>query len=361
MNMTKDDDSARIQEERSKILRIKSRRMLFIAGMAVAIILVMGYSFTIGSSSLTASEAYKILLDQIFPGMFGEFSDNHVFIVTELRAPRVLVAALVGGMLAVGGCIVQSLLKNPLATPYTLGVSAGACVGASLYFIFNITIIPGAFGLVTNTFLFSMIPVAIMLFAVSRRYVSSTTLILSGVAFSYIFSSLNSIMQYFGDESAVTNVVFWTIGDLSMADLAMVPVLVIALAGYLAFSQYFGKDLDIMRMGDDTAASLGVNVKGVRASALIVCCLMTAISVSCAGPIGFVCLIAPHVCRKMVGSEIRWLAPMSAGLGAMLLLVADMIAKTIAAPMMLPVGSVTALVGAPIMVYILYSKKGMSS
>ena len=361
-----------IEEERRKILLVKSRRVLYLVISAIAIMAIMGYSFTVGSSSLSAIDAYKILFNEAFNSLstvfdfipyniFGEFPENYVFIVTELRAPRVLVGALIGALLAIGGCIMQSILKNPLATPYTLGVSSGACVGASLYYIFGISILGGAVGLIGNTFLFSLIPVAVMMLAITRRSVTPVTLVLSGVAFSYVFSSANSIMQYFGSESAVTNVVFWTIGDLTSAEMWMVLPLIVALAVYLIYGLVFGKDMDIMRMGDDTAASLGVNVKLVRSSALIISCLMTAISVACAGPIGFVCLLAPHICRRMVGSDMRWLIPMSACMGSMLLLVADMIAKTVVAPLMLPVGAITALIGAPVMVYMLYSRRGMSS
>lgn len=361
-----------IDGEKRKILKVKSRRVLCLLVSVVAIVAIMGYSFTVGSSSLSAVDAYKILFNEVFNWLsgffhldlvdvFGDFPDNYEFIVTELRAPRVLVGALVGAMLAIGGCIMQSILKNPLATPYTLGVSSGACVGASLYFIFGISIFGGTVGLIGNTFLFSLIPVAVMMLAITRRSVTPVTLVLSGVAFSYVFSSANSIMQYFGSESAVTNVVFWTIGDLTSASMWMVPILVVSLIIYLAYGLIFGKDMDIMRMGDDTAASLGVNTRLVRSTALIISCLMTAICVSCAGPIGFVCLLAPHICRKLVGSDMRWLIPMSACAGAILLLVADMIAKTVVAPLMLPVGAITALIGAPVMVYMLYSRRGLSS
>lgn len=350
-----------IEVEKRKILKMKARRVSYMAIMVVIIFVTMGYSFTVGSSSLTAIDAYKILINQLFPGTFGPFPEGYEFIVLDLRAPRVLVGALIGAILAIGGCIMQSILKNPLATPYTLGVSSGACVGASLYYIFGISLFGGAVGLIGNTFLFSLIPVAVMMLAITHRSITAVTLVLSGVAFSYVFSSANSIMQYFGSESAVTNVVFWTIGDLSQSAMWMVPILGIALIIYLAYGFLFGKDMDIMRMGDDTAVSLGVNTKLVRGSALLVSCFMTALAVSCAGPIGFVCLLAPHICRRLVGSDMRWLMPMSACLGAMLLLVADMIAKTIVSPLILPVGAVTALLGAPLMVYMLYSRRGISS
>ena len=348
-----------IAEEQRKILKIKSSRILFLLIMAVAIIVTIGYSMTVGTSSLTATQAYEILLGQLFPGHFPEYDQKYEFIIMNLRAPRVLVGALVGAILAVGGCIMQSILKNPLATPYTLGVSAGAGVGACIYFVFGISIFGGTTGLITNAFFFAILPVAAMLLVMSRRVISSVTLVLSGVAFSYVFSSATSIMQYFGDDSAIAQVVFWTLGDLTSSDMWMVPILAASLIVYLIYSIYFGKDMDIMRMGDDTASSLGVNVNLVRGSALVIACLMTAICVACTGPIGFICLLAPHICRRLVGSDIRWLVPTSALLGSMLLLIADMISKTVIAPQILPVGAVTALIGAPIMIYMLYSRRGL--
>lgn len=350
-----------IESERKKILKIKSSRIVFLIMMIIVIIVTVGYSITIGTSSLGAKEAYEILLGELFPDSFPEYPSNQKFIILELRAPRVLVGMLIGAILAIGGCIMQSILKNPLATPYTLGVSAGAGVGASVYFILGVSIFGGTAGLIANAFFFALLPVAAMLAVISRRTIGATTLVLSGVAFSYVFSSINSIMQYFGDDSAIAQVVFWTLGDLTSSDMWMVPILAVGVIVYLAYAIFFGKDMDIMRLGDDTASSLGVNVQFVRGSALIIACFMTALVVACAGPIGFICLLAPHTCRRFVGSDMRWLIPTAALFGTILLLISDMIAKTVIAPQMLPVGAVTALIGAPIMVYMLYSKRGIQT
>lgn len=357
--MQSEFDKMEVELQRNKILKIKSQRVVFIVIMTIGIFCSLFYAMTVGTSSLTAKQAYEILIDQLFPGTFPDYDSRYVFIVTELRAPRVLVGCLVGAMLAIGGCITQSILKNPLATPYTLGVSSGACVGASVYYILGLSIVSGEAGLISNAFFFSLIPVAAMLLVMSRKHISPVTLVLSGVAFSYVFSSINSIMQYFGDDSAVANVVFWTIGDLTDAKMWMVPVLFVGLIVYLVYAMYFGKDMDIMRMGDDTASSLGVNVRLVRGSALVIACFMTALCVSCSGPIGFVCLLAPHICRRLVGTDMRWLVPCAACFGAIILIIADCIAKSVIAPLMLPVGAITALIGAPIMVYMLYSKRGL--
>lgn len=359
--MTIVDYSELIEAEKTKIIKLKSIRIALMLIMVVAIIVIMGYSFTIGTSSLTPVDAYKVLINQVFPGTFTGIPDNYVFIVTELRTPRVLVGALVGMILAMGGCILQAILKNPLATPYTLGVSSGAGMGASIYFVFGISLVSGTAGLILNSFICSIIPAAVMLFALTKKTVSPVTMILSGVAISYIFSSINMILQYFGDDTSMANVAMWSVGDLTSTSLWMVPIVIVAVILYFAYGMIVGKDIDILRMGDDSAISLGVDVKAIRGVSILVVCIMTAVAVSFTGPIGFVCLLAPHISRKFVGSELRWLLPFSALLGSILLLISDLISKTVIAPIMLPVGAITALIGAPVMVYMLYSKKGLTA
>lgn len=346
-----------VEEERKKILKIKSRRFSFLILSTIAIIIVVGYSFTVGSSSLTAVEAYKILFNQIFPGFF-EVNETYVFVVMEIRAPRVLGALFIGMVLAIGGCLIQSILKNPLATPYTLGISAGAGFGVNLLYIFGISIVSGTFGLITNAFIFSMITAIIMIFAVVVKKMSPVVMVLTGIAISYLFSALNMLSQYFGDSTSVQNVVLWSIGDLSSICLWQIPYVIFAFLIIFIYSMLIGKNLDIMRMGDDSAKSLGINTHRLRSVTVILTCVATAIVVAFAGPIGFICILSPQIGRKIIGNNTRWLIPTSAIIGGMLLLIADIIAKSILAPIMLPVGAITALIGAPVLVYMLFSKKG---
>lgn len=346
-----------IKSERDKILKIKSQRVLFIVIAIIAIIIVMGYSFTVGSSSLTALEAYKILINQIFPGTFV-VNEKYIFIVVEIRAPRVLGALFIGMILAIGGCLIQSILKNPLATPYTLGISAGASFGVNLYYIFGITIISETIGVITNAFIFSVLPAIIMIFAMIVKKMSPLIMVLMGIALSYLFSALNMISQYFGDSTSVKDVVLWTIGDLSSISMWHIPIIIVAFVIIIVFGMLVGKDMDIMKMGDDSAKSLGINIKFIRMSTIILTCLTTAIVVSFAGPIGFICLLSPQISRRIIGNDMRWLIPTSAIVGGMLLLVSDILAKTILDPILLPVGAITAVIGAPVLIYMLFTKKG---
>ena len=170
---------------------------------------------------------------------------------------------------------------------------------------------------------------------------------------SYVFSACNTIFQFFGEASAVKSVVFWMVGDLNDILLWNIPYVAIPFVLIFLTVMFLSKDFNVLRMGDDTATSLGVNVKMMRTVGLLLACLMTAIVVSFTGCIGFVCLLAPQISRIFVGNDMKYLVPASVCLGACLLSVADIVAKTIYAPIMLPVGAVTALVGGPVLVFLL--------
>lgn len=340
------------REERNKILRMMARRTAFIAILAIAAMALTGYSITLGTSGISATDAYKALVNSIFPDVF-DLPDRTERIVLNLRAPRVVMAAACGAALAVGGCITQSLLKNPLATPYTLGVSSGAGFGAALAILFGMTVVGGIGGIIVNAFIFSLIPVAIVLIASRFRRMSPMTIILCGVAISYVFSASNTIFQFFGEANAVKSVVFWMVGDLNEVSLWNAPYVIVPTLAVFAISMFLSKDFNAMRMGDDTAKALGVKVEPMRMMSLIMACLLTAFVVSFTGSIGFICLLAPQMSRIFVGSEMQYLLPSSALMGSCLLSLADMAAKTIMAPIMLPVGALTALIGGPALIILL--------
>ena len=345
-----------IDADRESIRKTNAKRILFILGISIAVFLLACYSITISSTTITAAEVYQTLFNQIFPGTFDIPSKTQE-IIMKVYTPRVLMAVLVGAILAIGGCITQTILKNPLATPYTLGVSSSAAFGAGLAIILGASITAGALTVMMNAFLFSLIPAAVILIASARKSMMATTMILVGISISYMFSAANTIMQYFGSADAVKAAMFWAVGDLNGAMLSQIPYVFVTLIFTIIVALWLLKDIDVMRMGDDTATALGVNVKRIRTSAIILACLSTAIAVSFVGAIGFICLLAPQISRMFVGSNMRYLLPASAALGALLLSVADIIAKDLINPIMLPVGAVTALIGAPILIWLLLRNK----
>ncbi len=343
-------------EDREKIRHTRVKQVLYILIISLAVLLLAAYSITISSTTITPVQVYQTLFNQIFPGTF-DIPWRTQEIIMKVYAPRVLMAIVVGPILAICGCLISTILKNPLATPYTLGVSSSAAFGAGMSIVFGITAIAGRWGTITNAFLFSMIPAAIILMATSRKSMMATTMILIGVSMSYLFSSANTLMQYFGSADAVKQAMFWAVGDLNGAMLDQVPYMFVTLLFTVFASLYLMKDIDIMRMGDDTATALGVNVKRTRTLTVVLACFSTAVAVSFVGAIGFICLLAPQISRIFVGGNMRYLIPASAATGALLLTVADIIAKDIADPIILPVGAITAVIGAPVLIYLLLRNK----
>ncbi len=343
--------------DRQAVARLMMKRVTFIIAAVIAVVVITGCSIAFGSMNIPLDQVYKALFNQLFPDTFDVFW-KYNDIVVNIRAPRVLMALGAGAGLAIGGCITQSVLRNSLATPYTLGISSSACFGAALSMVYGIALIEGIYGQILNAFLFSLIPVVVILLASSRKSMSPTTMVLCGIAISYIASACNTIMQYFADPTAVKSVVFWSIGDLNNSLLWQVPYVFAVSIVAFAVAMFIGKDLDILRMGDDTAKGLGINVGLIRAVAIVTACLVTATIVSFVGAIGFVCLLAPHISRHFVGNSMKHLIPASALIGMILLLVADIVAKTVIAPAMLPVGAITALFGGPLLIFLLVRKKG---
>ncbi len=342
--------------DRESIRYAGIKKASIIIVLVAVLTFLMAYSITIGSTTITPAQVYQVLFNQLFPGTF-DIPYKTEQIVMKVYAPRVLMAAIVGAILAISGCIIQTILRNPLATPYTLGVSASAAFGASLAIIFGISAVIGTMGIVLNAFLFSLIPAGVILIASMRRNMMPTTMILVGISISYIFLAATTIVQYFGAADAVKSALFWSVGDLNSASLWQIPYILVTFIAVSIISWWLIKDINIMRMGDDTAMSLGVSVRRTRLIAILVACFSTAVVVSFTGAIGFICLLAPHIARIFVGSDLKYLVPTSAVMGALLLSVADIIAKDLINPIMLPVGAITALIGGPILIYLLLVKK----
>lgn len=344
--------------DRQSVRKLEKKGVLYIVVVAVVTLAVAMYSITFNSSGVTIGEVYGTLVNQLFPGTF-DIPEKTQFIVMKVYAPRVMMAIIVGAILALCGCITQTILKNPLATPYTLGVSASASFGAGLAIIAGFTTIAGSMGLVLNAFIFSLIPATVILLIAARKNIMTTTMILIGISISYMFSAANTLMQYFGNADAVKTAMFWSVGDLNAAMLSQIPYVLVTLIATAILALFLLKDIDIMRMGDDTAASLGVNVRFVRTGSIILACFATAAAVSFVGAIGFICLLGPQISRMIIGGNLKYLLPASAVTGALLLTLADLAAKSVVAPVILPVGAITALVGSPVLIYLLVKNKNM--
>jgi iron complex transport system permease protein len=344
------------ETEKEKYRKLLVKRVLFLVVCAVSLFIIAGISLAQGSSSLSFTDAYAAVFNRFFPNYFAVSSLADT-VVWHLRLPRILLAILAGAIFAMSGSTTQAILRNPLATPYTLGVSAGAGLGASLGIIFGQGLLGEHLVIVGNAFIFSLIPAFVILMMVKRRGADPATIILSGVAVMYIFSACNTLLQYFAEADAVNAAVFWLVGDLSRASWWQLPYVLIVFVACFAINIKLSWDLNLMKMGDDTAKSLGVEVGRVRTVTLVAACISTATVVSFTGAIGFICLLAPHICRAFIGGDERVLIVASSLFGANLLLVADLIARRIIAPIMLPVGALTAFLGGPLLLYLLIRRK----
>ena len=286
----------------------------------------------------------------ILHALTGSASGTEAAIVRELRLPRALAAFAVGGLLALAGALMQVLLRNPLADPYILGLSGGAAVGALG------AMLAGAAALVTPAALAGAFASTLIVFGLARTGAdrapwTTTRLLLTGVIVAAGWGALIALMLTLAPDAQVKGMLFWLIGDLSGATAAT-PALVtlaIALLGALAFA----RDLNVLARGEDVAAALGVAVARTTLVLCAVAALATAAAVTTAGSVGFVGLVVPHGLRIVLGNDQRLLLPASVLTGGTLLLLADTLARTVAAPIQLPVGVITALVGVPVLLALL--------
>lgn len=266
-------------------------------------------------------------------------------IIIDLRLPRALLALMVGAGLGVVGCLLQTVTRNDLADPFLFGLSSGAAAGAVLV----ITVTGDVFGVWTlplAAFVGGMLASAIVLVLVSRlRDQGPARLVLAGLAVSFLFMALTNYLVFAGDQRAAHSVLFWTLGGLGLARWDLLPVALAGTAAIIIYAQARHRQFDAMLAGDETAATLGVNVSALRRITFLVCAFATAAFVSIAGVIGFVGLMVPHLARGIAGPMHRNLILLSAMIGAGLLLASDIVARTALMPQELPIGIVTTAAG----------------
>jgi len=324
---------------------LKVRFLITILLLLSSTVIVSIVSLSVGSSDLTFSNIISALFSK------GE-SDVFRNILFEIRIPRILLAIAVGGGLSVAGAAFQSLLMNPLAEPYILGISSGGTFGALLAVILGF----GFFFIQLFSFVGCGV-IVLVVFMVSKKYgiIDPNSMILSGVMVGAFFSSLILVMVNFLDSSFRT-AVFWLLGSLSMADKLSVFIVFIVVIFLSIILIVDSNKMNLLSLGDEQAFHLGINVKYSRAKIYVLSSLIVGSLVSVSGIIGFVGLIVPHATRLIFGSDNRLVVPYSFFVGAIFLLISDIIARTIFSPVEIPIGAVTAFVGSPIFIYLLKRK-----
>ncbi|GHV37501.1 corrinoid ABC transporter permease [Spirochaetia bacterium] len=283
---------------------------------------------------------------------------KNISIVWQLRLPRALLAFMAGGALAMSGAVFQSVLKNQLASPYIIGVSSGASFGAALVIISGFTLpFIGGFTLPLTGFVFSLLTVFFVIAFSSRldRTMSNNTVILFGMVVSlFVNALLTTITAVFREE--LKTLILWQMGSFALKGWPYVTLMLpFLLTGSLGIARYT-REMDILTFGEDEAQSVGVEIRGIRKRLFFFAAVLTGGAVALSGAIGFVDLIAPHAARKIVGSNHRYVIPMSFIIGGSLMVVTDLIARTIISPSELPVGAITAIIGAPFFAWVYFKK-----
>jgi len=286
---------------------------------------------------------------QVARAVLGYPTDSSVqAIVWSIRLPVALTAVAVGAALGLSGAIMQTILNNPLASSYTLGISAGAGFGASLVIVLGISLpVPEAYAIAANAMLFAGIACAGVYWMGGARNASAEGLVLAGIALLFLFQALSSLLQMIASPESLQQVVFWLFGSLQKSTWPKlwVIVAVLAVAAPVLARDVWG--LTALKLGDARASALGVNVRALRVRSFVLISALTGVAVAFVGTIGFVGLVAPHVARLLMGEDQRGFLPASCLLGALLLSLASVASKTLSPGAIFPIGVVTALIGVP--------------
>ncbi len=350
-----------IRAQYQSFLRRKRLTLLILLLLLLAV--VVG-SIAVGSSNLS--------IRQVLQALVGRADRQAAAIVRNVRLPRVLAAVAVGAALALAGCVMQNVLRNPLASASTLGVSQGASFGAAFAIICLDAGIQNAAGTavavtIVNPYLVTLcafvggvLTVAVLLGLARLRRLTPASMVLSGVALSALFSGGTTLLQYFADDVKVASVVYWTFGDLGRASYREIGLVAVLTA--LAFLYFFCNrwNYNALESGAQTAKSLGVRVDGLQLVSMAACALLSAVAVAFVGIISFIGLIGPHIARRFVGGDYRFLLPASALLGAVALLCGDLLARLAVQPAILPIGAVTSFLGAPLFLYLVFKKGNLT-
>ena len=325
--------------------------MWTLAGFGTLAFLACLFAPLVGSTSIHLSTVF----DRSIP--YADNIDAQIFFVARL--PRVLAAALVGSSLALAGVVFQALLRNPLASPDTLGVSAGASLGAMMAITFNLDFsMLGVSAVPIASFVGSFGALAIVygLSAARRRGTSTMVLLLGGVTVNALLSAVIAFVQYLADFTQTFRNVRWLMGALDVASYAPIAAAIVPMAISWAGFATLPRVLDLLSVGHDSAAARGVDVERTERVALVSASLATGAAVALAGPVSFVGLIAPHLVRLVVGADHRLVLPAAALFGAAFLIGCDLVARTIIAPLELPVGIITAIIGGPVFLWLLFRR-----
>lgn len=297
---------------------------------------------------------------EMLKSLFSTGEGNTYTIINQIRLPRVIIAIVAGAGLACSGCVFQGVLRNPLADPFTLGISGGAAFGASIGFAFGITKLSWIF-LPLLGFLGALLSVGLVYILNMKKEFDSNTMILSGVVASYIFSSAVMLVFSISSSDQLYSAFMWLMGNLAFFDERILPMVIILVMAGVVILCCLGNVINIISLGNEKSNSLGINTARTVKYIFLLSSLITACIVSCCGVIGFVGLMIPHITRKFVGNNNKVLMPFSAVVGAIFLLICDTVSRTVIAPVEIPIGVITSIIGGLFFVFLLLRKAGKIS
>ncbi|WP_134681441.1 FecCD family ABC transporter permease [Paracoccus ravus] len=319
------------------------RRALFVAMAVVLVLIAICIDLGVGPGRYGPGEVIRALLfpDTVEPKL--------AIIVRDVRLPVAVMAVLIGAMLGIAGAQMQTILHNPLADPFTLGLSSAASFGAALAISLGVGLMPvaGSFFIAANAFLFALTTSIILFFFTRMRGVTIETFVLVGIALFFTFNAALAFIQYQSSEAQLQQIVFWMMGSLARASWTKIAICAALLALVVPLARFRGPMMTALSLGDDRAASMGVPVARLRLEMLVSISLLAATATAFVGTIGFVGLVGPHIARLLVGEDQKHFLPVSAAAGAIILSVASTLSKAITPGVIYPIGIITALVGVP--------------
>ncbi|NSZ64750.1 iron ABC transporter permease [Agrobacterium tumefaciens] len=338
---------------RDQYRALAARRIVILVGLFIALCFSMAADMALGPARYTISEVLATIADP------AAAANQLRVVIWDIRMPIALMAVTVGASLSVAGAQMQTILSNPLASPFTLGISAAASFGAALALVGGVAIFPGAvqYMVPINAFIMAMIAALFIHFASTMRGVTVETIVLLGIALVFTFNAALSLLEYLASEQALAAVVFWTMGSLTKATWEKVYITGGILLVTVPMFMRNAWALTALRLGDDKAASMGINVRRLRLQTMLTVSLLAAIPVSFVGTIGFVGLVGPHIARMVVGEDQRFFLPGSVICGALLLSATSVISKILIPGAILPIGVITALVGVPFFFALIFGNR----
>ncbi len=336
--------------------RFKFIRIFFVLGIVCLLVLLTGIIITLGPLNISVTDSYSALFARFWPDYFS-VDPLTSRVVWNIRFPRILGGIMAGFGLGICGCVMQAVLKNPLASPFTLGISAGAQFGISVAAVIGFSFLGGPYFIIGNAFVCALLCSLFIIGLAAIKGATSENLVLAGIAVNYFFTAISQLLKYFASDEQLRIMTNWGMGDLAAFSWANSELLMAIFIISIPLLMTKCWDLNIMTAGDETAKSIGVNAEKTRIFIMVITSLLVATIVCFMGTIAFVGLVAPHMARMIIGGDHRFLIPASGVLGALVLMSADAVGMNLIAPTIIPTGIMTSIVGVPFFMYLMMKGK----